>query len=108
MLITSNIACDDFALDPQGYAYVASPRNAVIKLDLQTGAQLVVAGKFNESTSDIVSASSVRFGRGDSDQTSIYVTTNGGAFVGAPPSSQGISRIDIGDIASGPDSGRDA
>ena len=102
-MITSNIACDDFALDLWGYAYVASPRNAVIKLNLQTGAQVVVAGKFNESISDIVSASSVRFGINVCDQTSVYVTTNGGALVGAPPSSQGISRVDIGDLASGLD-----
>ncbi|KAL8822300.1 MAG: hypothetical protein Q9191_006966, partial [Dirinaria sp. TL-2023a] len=53
-LVTSGIACDDFALDPQGFAYVASPRNALIKLDTATGAQLVVAGTFNRSTSDII------------------------------------------------------
>ena len=99
MLITTGIACDDFALDPWGFAYVASPRNALIKLDTRTGAQLVVAGTFNESASDIISASSARFGVGDSDRSSVYVTTNGGAFVGAPLGSQGISRVDVGDLA---------
>lgn len=78
---------------------MASPRNALIRLDPQTGAQLVVAGTFNESSSDIISASSARFGVGDSDRTSLYVTTNGGAFVGAPPGSQGVSRVDVGDLA---------
>ena len=86
-------------LDPWGFAYVASPRNALIQLDTRTGAQLVVAGTFNESISDIISASSARFGVGDSDRTSVYITTNGGAFIGAPPGTQGISRVDIGDLA---------
>jgi len=27
------------------------------------------------------------------------VTTNGGAFVGAPVGSQGVSRVDVGDLA---------
>ena len=78
---------------------MASPRNALIKLDTRTGAQLVVAGTFNQSTSDIISASSVRFGVGDSDRSSAYITTNGGAYVGAPLGSQGISRVDLGDLA---------
>lgn len=78
---------------------MASPRNALIRLDTRTGAQLVVAGDFNQDTSEIRSASSARFGVSDSDQTSIYITTNGGAFVGAPKGSQGISRVDIGNLA---------
>ncbi|KAG7007390.1 hypothetical protein G7Y79_00010g028910 [Physcia stellaris] len=98
-LIASGIACDDFALDDWGFAYVASPRNALIRLDTRTGSQLVVAGDFNQSSSDIISASSARFGVGDSDLTSLYITTNGGAFVGAPAGSQGVSRVDVGDLA---------
>ena len=78
---------------------MASPSNALIQLDIRTGAQVVVAGTFNESTSDIISASSVRFGVGDSDRSSVYVTTNGGAFVGAPLGSQGVSRVDVGTLA---------
>ncbi|KAL8757772.1 MAG: hypothetical protein Q9199_001984 [Rusavskia elegans] len=68
-LITSNIACDDFALDPHGIiAYVASPRSALIRLDTRIGAQLVVAGAFNESSSNNLSASSARFGTGNRDR----------------------------------------
>ncbi|KAI4274290.1 MAG: hypothetical protein L6R38_006140 [Xanthoria sp. 2 TBL-2021] len=94
--ITSNVACDDFALDPRGIiAYVASPRNALIRLDTRTGVQLVVAGTFNESSSDILSASSAHFGAGYHGRGSVYVTTNGGAFVGAPKGSQGVSRVDV-------------
>lgn len=78
---------------------MASPRNALIKLDTRTGAQLVVAGDFDQDTSEIRSASSARFGVSDSDQTSVYITTNGGAFLGAPKGSQGISRVDIGNLA---------
>ena len=59
----------------------------------------MVAGTFNQSTSDIISASSVRFGVGDSDRSSLYVTTNGGAYIGAPPGSQGITRVDVEDLA---------
>lgn len=58
----------------------------------------MVAGTFNESASNIISASSAEFGVGDSDRSSLYVTTNGGAFVGAPLGSQGISRVDVGDL----------
>ena len=78
---------------------MASPRNALIRLDTRTGSQLIVAGDFNQSSSNIISASSARFGVGDSDRTSLYITTNGGAFVGAPPGSQGVSRVDVGDLA---------
>ena len=78
---------------------MASPRNALIRLDTRTGSQLVVAGDFNQSSSDIISASSAQFGVGDSDRTSLYITTNGGAFVGAPAGSQGVSRVDVGDLA---------
>ncbi|KAI4242399.1 MAG: hypothetical protein L6R42_011027 [Xanthoria sp. 1 TBL-2021] len=68
-IITSNIACDDFALDPHGIiAYVASPRNALVRLDTRIGAQLVVAGTFNESSSNNLSASSARFGTGYRDR----------------------------------------
>ncbi|KAL8840869.1 MAG: hypothetical protein Q9170_001133 [Blastenia crenularia] len=95
-LITSDIACDDFAIDDHDNAYVASPRNALIRLDTRTGAQLVVAGTFNKSSSDILSATSARFGIGKWDRGSVYLTTNGGAFVGAPKGSQGISRVDLG------------
>lgn len=59
----------------------------------------MVAGNFDDTVSDIISASSVRFGRGVSDRTSVYITTNGGSFTDAPPGSQGISRVDVGDLA---------
>lgn len=98
-LIASGLSCDDFALDPWGFAYVASPSNALIRVDTRTGAQLVVAGTFDDTISDIVGASSVRFGRGASDRSSAYVTTNGGSLTDAPPGSQGISRVDLGDLA---------
>ncbi|MCJ1471618.1 hypothetical protein MMC13_000258 [Lambiella insularis] len=98
-LITSGLSCDDFALDAWGFAYVASPSNALIRVDTRTGAQLAVAGTFDDTVSDIVSASSVRFGRGPSDRASVYVTTNGGSSTDAPLGSQGISRVDVGDLA---------
>ena len=78
---------------------MASPSNALIKLDTRIGAQLVMAGTFNESDSDIISASSVRFGRVDSDRSSVYITTNGGAYIGALPGTQGVGRVDVGNLA---------
>ncbi len=98
-MVTSQISCDDFAIDRRGDIYVASPSNALIRVDSQTGKQMVVAGTFNSTTSNIIGASSVQFGRGASDSSSVYVTTNGGSFTCAPPGSQGISRVDVGDLA---------
>lgn len=100
-LITSGLSCDDFALDTQGNAYVASPSNALIRVDTRTGAQLVVAGNFDDTVSDIISASSVRFGIREEDKNSVFVTTNGGALTGAPMGTQGISRVDVGDCVGG-------
>ena len=98
-LVTSQLSCDDFAIDPWGMLYVASPSNALIRIDSRTGEQMVVAGTFNSTASNIIGATSVRFGRGASDRSSVYVTTNGGSFTCAPPGSQGISRVDVGDLA---------
>ena len=44
----------------------------------------MVVGKYNESSRDIISASSAEFGVGVSHRSSVYLITNGGAFVGAP------------------------
>lgn len=96
--IAEGASCDNFAPDGRGeYAFVASPNNALVRFDLRTGAQLVMAGRFNESGSDITGASSAVFGVGRMDRESVYVTTNEGVFVGAPPGSQGISRVNLGD-----------
>ena len=98
-LITSEISCDDFAIDRWGDIYVASPSNALIRVDPRTGKQMVVAGSFKNTSSNIIGATSVQFGRGASDKSSVYVTTNGGSFTCAPPGSQGVSRVDIKDLA---------
>jgi hypothetical protein len=87
VLVTSGLSCDDFVLDPYGIAYVASPSNALIRADTVTGAQPVVGGTFDDTTGDFIGASSAQFGRGDSDRTSVYVTTNGTSFTNAPAGS---------------------
>jgi hypothetical protein len=99
VLVTSGLSCDDFVLDPHGIAYVASPSNALIRVDTATGVQLIVGGTFDDTASDFIGGSSAQFGRGDSDRTSVYVTTNGASFTDAPAGSQGISRVDVSDIA---------
>jgi len=78
---------------------VASPPNALIRVDTRTGSQLVVAGTFEGTVSDIIGASSAQFGRAASDRTIVYITTNGGSFTNAPFGSQGVSRVDVGDLA---------
>ena len=45
----------------------------------------------------LVGPTAVRWGRSDSDRTSLYVTTNGG--LGMSPTEQGVSRLDVGDLA---------
>lgn len=59
----------------------------------------MIAGTFNSTKSDIISASSVRFGVTADDETSVYITTNGGSMTDAPKGSQGISRVDVSDLA---------
>ena len=98
-LIASPIYADDFAIDQWGFLYMASPANALLRVDSRTGQQTVLAGNFNSSTSDIVGPTSVRFGRGVSDRSSVYLSTNGGSFSCAPPGSQGVSRVDVRDLA---------
>lgn len=103
-LVASNLPCDDFVLNERGVAYVAGPANAIIKIDTtQAASRLgqfdrVVAGTFNSTMSALVSPTAVQWGRGDSDRTSLYVTTNGGAGSGGN-GTEGLSRIDVGDLA---------
>lgn len=67
---------DDFALRPDGSAYVAvNSLNEVIKV-ASTGETLIVIGSLNSTI--VAGATSARFGRTKSDHDLLYVTTSGG------------------------------
>lgn len=96
-LITSNITCDDLVIDNQGSVYVAGPKDVITKVT-PDGKQTVITGNYGSVNSSVVGPSALRFGRGASDQWSLYVTTNGGlaAVLGSSdPGASGISRIDL-------------
>ncbi|KXT01784.1 hypothetical protein AC578_1986 [Pseudocercospora eumusae] len=94
-VISSDLVCDDFALDHNGNAYVASPLGLITKVN-PGGQQHVIAG--NSTGSKLNGPTAVRFGRLASDRWSLYVTTDGGIpqFGGPVNGTQGISRIDLG------------
>ena len=96
-MIMSNITCDDLIVDKNGVVYVAGPED-VITMVTPDGKQTVVAGTYGSLNSSLVGPTALRFGRGVSDQWSLYVTTNGGLpqlLGGSEPSAAGVSRIDL-------------
>ncbi|KAJ7470181.1 hypothetical protein B0H11DRAFT_2041733 [Mycena galericulata] len=67
---------DDFAIDEEGTAYVASGVGNAITKVTAAGVASVIAGNLNSS--EIASPTSVAFGRTEWDRWTIYVTTGGG------------------------------
>lgn len=67
---------DDFTIDEDGTAYVATGVGNVITKVTQEGVASVIAGNLNSS--QIASPTSVAFGRTEWDRWTIYVTTGGG------------------------------
>ncbi|KAF7365894.1 putative six-bladed beta-propeller-like protein [Mycena venus] len=67
---------DDFAIDEDGTAYVATGVGNVITKVTEEGVASVIAGNLNSS--QIASPTSVAFGRKEWDRWTIYVTTGGG------------------------------
>ena len=94
-LIASSMPCDDFVLDQDGNAYVASGLwNAVVRVS-NTGVVTTIAGTVGSASSSLVSPTAIEFGKTPADSSSIYVTTDGGVpypVVGT----QGLSRVDVG------------
>lgn len=67
---------DDFALGKEGVAYVANAGGDFVeRVDLKTGKQSILAGKYN--TTEIAEPTSVALGRGEGEGT-LFVTTAGG------------------------------
>lgn len=74
--IAAGVPMDDFALMPDGTAYLATMGlNQVVRVDPE-GRMSTVAG--DVSSSDIAGATSARFGSSRKDRPVLYVTTNGG------------------------------
>ncbi|KAJ7114518.1 hypothetical protein C8R44DRAFT_832949 [Mycena epipterygia] len=67
---------DDFAIDEDGTAYVATGMGNLITKVTEEGVASVIAGNLNSS--QIASPTSVAFGRTEWDRWTIYVTTGGG------------------------------
>ena len=86
---------EDLILDifNPSFAFVCSQGfGAVLRGDLESGSTIQVASNFS-------GPSAVAWGRGVSDENSLYLTTNGGIKgVLGNGVGQEVSRIDLGDI----------
>jgi hypothetical protein len=67
---------DDFALDPEGNAWVTGDPSAVLTKVTQSGEVTVVAGGTNSTL--LEGDTSAAFGRTAKDEKTLYITTNGG------------------------------
>ncbi|KAL9122897.1 MAG: hypothetical protein Q9187_000548 [Circinaria calcarea] len=76
--LATSVPGDDFTSDPFGSFYVAQQNNKLVTLRSPTpGSAQVLAGD-GSSTSDLLGPTSAQFGRRQSDQQSLYVTSTGG------------------------------
>jgi len=83
---------DDLILDPFNpkLAFVCSQGlGAVLRVDMETGTTVPVATNFT-------GPSAVAWGRDASDESSLYLTTNGG--IQGDAGVQGVNRIDLGSM----------
>ncbi|RYP43610.1 hypothetical protein DL770_011552 [Monosporascus sp. CRB-9-2] len=77
-IIFTGLPLDDFALEADGTAYIATmDRNQVIRVS-PNGSMVTVAGGVDSL--DVAACTSVQFGRTDKDETTLYVTTSGGSL----------------------------
>lgn len=87
---------DDFAFDQTGNLYAATHiYNSVIKIS-PTGETVVIA----EAEQGVIGSTAVAFGRQASDQTSLYVVTNGGMFLPPPGGVMPahVVRLEVGEL----------
>lgn len=77
--VDDGFQADDFALDHEGaHAWiVTNPTGDLVKVDIATGAQEVVAGGLSSPT--FAGATAAAFGRTKKDREILYVVTDGGA-----------------------------
>ncbi|KAM5349387.1 hypothetical protein ACJ41O_005892 [Fusarium nematophilum] len=77
-LLYHGLPLDDFALDSDGTAYIATmEKNQIIKIS-PIGKSITVAGGVESLA--VAAASSIRWGRTKRDSNTLYVTTSGGAL----------------------------
>ncbi|CAG8419097.1 unnamed protein product [Penicillium salamii] len=74
-VISHDTLADDFAVDPWGIGYLASPTNNEIIKVYPDGFHEVVAGSKNSR--ELMSVTAAAFGRTQSDRHVLYVTTGG-------------------------------
>ncbi|MCJ1388284.1 hypothetical protein MMC18_001129 [Xylographa bjoerkii] len=67
---------DDFAIDDDGTAYVATGNGNAVTRITPDGRAAIIAGNLNST--EIANPTSVQFGRTEQDRRTIYVTTAGG------------------------------
>ncbi|KAE9407852.1 hypothetical protein BT96DRAFT_962947 [Gymnopus androsaceus JB14] len=76
-VLASDLIMDDFTLDDEGNVFQAVfGSNEVVRIDAVTGNVTVLAGNVNST--ELRAATSVQFGRTESEKGIAYVTTNGG------------------------------
>jgi hypothetical protein len=73
-IIARNVLADDFAISPEGVAYLAGLRDNIVTRVFVNGTREVVAGHANSTA--LMSATSAAFGRNLS-AGSLYITTGG-------------------------------
>jgi hypothetical protein len=97
-LLASNLPRDDFVLDAAGFAYAGGQAGVINFVDPSKGTVRAIAGTLGLNSSALVGPTTVQFGRTASDRNNIYLTTDGG-ILNTILGSQGVSRIDVGDVA---------
>ncbi|KAI9727424.1 MAG: hypothetical protein M1834_008430 [Cirrosporium novae-zelandiae] len=75
--IASGFATNDFAIDKNGDLFVTTdPQNSLIQVTPSTGSYVTVAGSANSTA--LEGPTAARFGRGSTDKSVIYLSTDGG------------------------------
>jgi hypothetical protein len=85
-------------LDAAGFAYAGGQAGVINFVDPSKGTVRAIAGTLGLNSSASVGPTAVQFGRTASDRNSIYLTTDGG-ILNTILGSQGVSLIDVGDVA---------
>jgi sugar lactone lactonase YvrE len=80
-VIATGVTGDDFAFDSHGNAYITThPYNVLIKVS-ETGEKITVGNAEN----GMIGATNAMFGRTPDDSDTLYVVTDGGAFLNLVP-----------------------
>ena len=79
-MVTTGIPGDDFVIGRDGSLFVTThPYNTVVRV--APGGVRTIIGNQDQH---IIGATDAVFGKGTTDQNTLYVVTDGGAFTGGP------------------------